>query len=112
MAFGWMPIRAFLNGHMLVGLVGLGSVLAEVLTVCATSFGNVSGTDFATKPPDEKAPPRSTFIRAGNGVDAGEETFASFWVSFILAIAILTFLCFVAAFVYVRRRHPFLPRQP
>ena len=112
MAFGWMPIRAFLNGHLLVGLVGLGSVLAEVLTVCATSFGNVSGVDFMSKPP----PPSLTrlLVRddAGSGVDAGEETYVSFWVSFILALSILSFLCLVATFVYVRRRHPFLPRQP
>ena len=115
MAFGWMPIRALLNGHLLVGLVGLGSVLAEVLTVCATSFGNVSGSDFATKPPHHKrddaagpGPPPDS----GNGVDAGEETFASFWVSFVLAMTILSFLCLVAGLVYARRRHPFLPRQP
>lgn len=116
MAFGWMPIRALLNGHLLVGLVGLGSVLAEVLTVCATSFGNVSGSDFATKPPhhkrDDGAGPGPPPPDSGNGVDAGEETFASFWVSFVLAMAILSFLCFVAGLVYARRRHPFLPRQP
>lgn len=117
MAFGWMPIRALLNGHLLVGLVGLGSVLAEVLTVCATSFGNVTGTDFATKPPHRRRdsggpgpvppPPDGTA-----DVDAGEETYASFWVSLVLAMAILSFLCLVAGLVYSRRRHPFLPRQP
>lgn len=113
MAFGWMPIRAFLNGHFLVGMVGLGSVLAEVLTVCATSFGNVSGIDFAKKPPSPPPHAAMLFIReTGSGVDAGEETYVSFWVSFILALTILTFLCLVATFVYSRRRHPFLPRQP
>jgi hypothetical protein len=101
MAFGWMPIRAFLNGHFLVGFVGLGSVLAEVLTVCATSFGNVDGTDFTHRHPDSEAQ-----------MDSGEETWFSFWVSLILALTILTFLCLVATFVYSRRRHPFLPRQP
>lgn len=113
MAFGWMPIRAFLNGHILVGLVGLGSVLAEVLTVCATSFGSVSGADFA-KPP-KPTHPQAMFIRLhdkGSGINAGEETYASFWASFILALSILTFLCLVASFVFARRRHPFLPRQP
>jgi hypothetical protein len=99
MVWGWMPIQAFLNGHFLVGLVGLGSVLAEVLTVCSTSFANVYGEDFITKAP----PP---------GVDAGEETHTSFWLSFGFAMGIITFLCFVAVFVYSRRRHPFLPRQP
>jgi hypothetical protein len=117
MAFGWMPLRAFLNGHLLVGLVGLGSVLAEVLTVCATSFGNVSGSDFATKPPHQRrdsggAAPAPPPPGSGTGVDAGEETYASFWVSFVLAMTILTFLCLVAGLVYARRRHPFLPRQP
>lgn len=112
MAFGWMPIRAFLNGNFLVGMVGLGSVLAEVLTVCATSFGNVSGTDFAKPPPPPPPPSMLSLRQTGSGVDAGEETYVSFWVSFILAISILTFLCLVATFVYVRRRHPFLPRQP
>jgi hypothetical protein len=113
MVFGYMPIRAFLNGHFLVGLVGLGSVLAEVLTVCAASFGNVSGYDF-THP--DSPPPQMSIRQAlpdvGTGVDAGEETIHSFWASFGLAITILTFLCSVATIVYYRRRHPFLPRQP
>jgi len=112
MAFGWMPIRAFLNGHILVGLVGLGSVLAEILTVCATSFGHVSGIDFASKPPPPNKMNRASHTAPESGVDAGEETYSSFWVSFGLAIGILTFLCLVATFVYSRRRHPFLPRQP
>lgn len=120
MAFGWMPIRAFSNGHFLVGLVGLGSVLAEVLTICATSFAGVSGLDFARLPPPPPPPPSNKFLlflRATsddgeNVVNAGEETFASFWISFGLACAIISFLCFVAGAVYARRRHPFLPRQP
>jgi hypothetical protein len=106
MAFGWLPIRAFLNGHYLVALVGLGSVLAEVLTVCVTSFSTVTGSDFTGSPVSRK------IKRYNEGVDSGEETFASFWVSFVLAVVILTFLCIVAGIVYWRRRHPFLPRQP
>ncbi|TVY81421.1 hypothetical protein LSUE1_G005498 [Lachnellula suecica] len=106
MAFGWMPLKAFVNGHFLVALVGLGSVLAEVLTICSTSFANVSGIDFAQKVPP---PPHR---RDESGINAGEETFLSFWISFALAILILSFLCLVAAFVYWRRRHAFLPRQP
>ena len=113
MAFGWMPIRAFLNGHFLVGLVGLGSVLAEVLTVCATSFGNVSGTDFAMKPPQHRRRDgEATPTPPNSGIDAGDETYPSFWASFVLAMVILTFLVLVAGFVYARRRHSFLPRQP
>jgi hypothetical protein len=111
MAFGWMPIRAFLNGHVIVGLVGLGSVLAEILTVCATSFGNVSGANFVSKPPPL---PTGDQTSPGNNddIDAGEETFTSFWVSFGLSLVIITFLCCVATLVYARRRHIFLPRQP
>lgn len=114
MPFGWMPIRAFLNRHFLICMVGLGSVLAEVLTVCATSFGNVSGIDFARRPPTPPTPPSSilSLRETGSSIDAGEETYVSFWVSLALALAILTFLCLVATFVYCRRRHPFLPRQP
>lgn len=106
MAFGWMPIRAFTNGHVLVGLVGLGSVFAEILTICSTSFANVSGVDFAAprppSPPTKRADPSHE----------GEETFLSFWLSFGLALFIISFLCIVASLVYIRRRHPFLPRQP
>ncbi|CAG8978188.1 hypothetical protein HYALB_00011423 [Hymenoscyphus albidus] len=98
MAFGYMPIRAFLNGHFTVFFVGLGSVLAEILTVLASSFGNVNGTSFI-------AGKKSQF-------KSGEETLLSFWVSFALALFILTFLIGVAIVVYMRRRHPFLPRQP
>jgi hypothetical protein len=108
MAFGWMPIRAFLNGHFLVGLVGLGSVLAELLTVCSTSFANVSGNEFAR----DLAQRSLRRAKEEEGVNAGEETVKSFWISFGLAISILSFLCLVAVFVYARRRHPFLPRQP
>jgi Protein of unknown function (DUF3433) len=109
MAFGWLPIKALLNGHLLVAFVGFGSVLAEVLTVCSTSFASVNGDDFTkNQPPPQPgaAPP------IPNGATTGEETFNSFWLSFGLAMAILTYLCLVAALVYWRRRHPFLPRQP
>ncbi|ESZ92618.1 hypothetical protein SBOR_6990 [Sclerotinia borealis F-4128] len=105
MAFGWLPIRAFLNGHYLVAIVGLGSVLAEILTVCVTSFSTVTGNDFISS---SSNPSR----RRSDGVDSGEETFASFWVSFALAILILLFLIIISILSYSRRRHPFLPRQP
>jgi hypothetical protein len=115
MAFGWMPIRAFLNGHMLVGLVGLGSVFAEILTICMTSFVNVSGLDFLHH--DQSTGP-STRRQETNPHDspttlnAGEETFLSFWLSFGLTITIVLFLLLISSLVYARRRHPFLPRQP
>lgn len=113
MAFGWMPIRAFSNGHYLVGAVGLGSVLAELLTVCCTSFANVSGIGFVESLKPGGDPEKNR--RPGGKDDhrnAGEETVKSFWISFGLAMIILFFLCFVAGTVYARRRHPFLPRQP
>lgn len=44
-AWGIMPIRAFINGHFLLCLVGVGSVLTEILTVCVTSFSGVNGND-------------------------------------------------------------------
>lgn len=108
MAFGWMPIRAFSNGHYLVGAVGLGSVLAELLTVCCTSFANSNGLAFARDLISADPPPG----HEDKGVNTGEETIKSFWISFCLAMLILFFLCFVAVTVFARRRHPFLPRQP
>lgn len=99
MAFGYMPIRALLNGHFLVFAVGLGSVFAEILTILASSFGNVNGSSFSKDANDREH-------------KGGEETFLSFWISFALSLLILAFLCLVATFVYQKRRHPFLPRQP
>jgi len=106
MVFGWMPIRAFANGHFLVGAVGVGSVLAEVLTVCASSFVNVNGTIYV-----KELFGHETSKEEGD-INDGKETVNSFWVSFILALCILLFLFSVAVAVYIRRRHPFLPRQP
>ncbi|KAJ5054198.1 uncharacterized protein L3040_000480 [Drepanopeziza brunnea f. sp. 'multigermtubi'] len=113
-AFGWMPIRAFVNGHLLVGLVGLGSVLAEILTVCSSSFAGVHGREFfaPSTPSYSSAQASSPSSQAQRAESSGEETFLSFWLSFGLALLILAYLCCVAALVYVRRRHIFLPRQP
>jgi hypothetical protein len=108
MAFGYMPFAALANGDFLLALTGFGSVFAEVLTVCVTSFAGVSGVDFLPVP-------------GGGGIghgrraedkDSGEETLLSFWVSFALSGSILCYLVLTAAAVYVKRRHPFLPRQP
>lgn len=126
MAFGWLPIQALLNGHILMFLVGFGSVLAELLTVCVTSFNGVTGTDFVVRDTTTTSPTNRTGLGSlhitvqmgnsthdsGNARDAGEETFLSFWVSFGLSLGILTYLCVVAVVVYARRRHLFLPRQP
>ncbi|KAF1813080.1 hypothetical protein P152DRAFT_435523 [Eremomyces bilateralis CBS 781.70] len=80
---GWIIIKAALNGHILVSVVGLGAIMCEVLTVVVSSFNFNSG-----------------------------ETFRSFWGSFALAEFILLSLSVIATLVYVYRRHPFLPRQP
>ncbi|KAI9857387.1 MAG: hypothetical protein M1813_008290 [Trichoglossum hirsutum] len=93
---GVMPIVALLNGHFLVALVGFNAVLAEVLTVCVSSFG-VKGSDF---------------LGIDTGQPDGEETFRSFWVSLVLALAILLSLAISACIVYYYRGHTFLPRQP
>jgi len=50
MAFGYMPFAALANGDFLLALTGFGSVFAEVLTVCVTSFAGVSGVDFLPVP--------------------------------------------------------------
>ncbi|OCK86292.1 hypothetical protein K432DRAFT_284962 [Lepidopterella palustris CBS 459.81] len=100
---GWLSIKALINRHYLVSLVGLGAILTEVLTVCVSSF-SVDGKKFFP----------------GHGHDEGnesndrynsDETFRSFWVSFALVIGILLYLIFIASLVYLRRSHKFMPRQ-
>lgn len=96
--YGWMPIKASLNGHYLVALVGLCSVLLDVVTVTVSSFSVNSGV----------------FLHGSNGdnISNQDQTFVSFWGSVVLSIAILSFAITVAGLVYTRRRHPFLPREP
>ncbi|KAI9885936.1 MAG: hypothetical protein M1823_002262 [Watsoniomyces obsoletus] len=114
---GWLPIKAFLSGHYLVSLVGLGAVMAEVLTVCVSSLG-VRGDIFF---PGAMTNNNSNNTNPGGGSPApgqdddrsnSEETFKSVWVSFTLVMGILTWLCLSAILVYHRRRHKFLPREP
>lgn len=97
MAFGYMPIRAAMNGDFLIALVGFGSVLAEIMTVCIVSLAAVN-------------PGLSPSMI--NSTQSSTETPRSFWVSFTLSILILFYLIIIASFVYKLRRHPFLPRQP
>jgi hypothetical protein len=100
---GYLSYRATVNKHWLVAIVGLGSIFAEVLTVCVTSF-TVDGRKFV----------------AGQGGDGSQsndrmnttETFRSFWISFGIAMFVCIYLIVVACFVYARRSHIFLPRQP
>ncbi len=104
--WGYMPLKAIKNGHFLVALVGFGSVLTQVLTVCVSSFG-VKGSEFFPKDHHD-----AHDVKPGENRYNGQETFKSFWVSFSLALCILLILCFSASLVYFRRRHAFLPRQP
>lgn len=98
--YGWMPIRAALNGHFLVALVGLTSVFLDVLSVTVSSF-SVDSAVFLEK-----------VSTGGPELTNGDETYVSFFASLILSITILVFAIFVASLVYARRRHPFLPREP
>jgi hypothetical protein len=110
---GYMPIKAALNGHILLALVGFGTVTAEVLTVCMSSLSSVNGISFipttgagadASDQEDAEAIHKSRY--------SGTETFKSFWTSLVLACAILIQMIVIVSFVYARRRHAFLPRQP
>ncbi|KIX99811.1 uncharacterized protein Z520_04447 [Fonsecaea multimorphosa CBS 102226] len=97
--YGIMPFKALLNKHYLLALVGVSSVLLDVLTVTVSSF-SVNSEDF---------------MHVGShGEDRsnGDETFVSFWTSLVLSVFILLFVIFTTSLVYLRRRHPFLPREP
>ncbi|KAK5954052.1 hypothetical protein OHC33_004623 [Knufia fluminis] len=100
--YGWMPIRAALNGHFLVALVGLSSVCLDILSVTIGSFSVDSGV-FLKKFSGDKA---------GMGPSAEDESYISFWASLVLSVSVLAFVISVAILVYARRRHPFLPREP
>ncbi|KAI9791285.1 MAG: hypothetical protein M1816_004066 [Peltula sp. TS41687] len=100
---GWLPIRALISRHYLVALVGLAAIMTEILTVTVSSL-SVRGDIFFQK-------------RGASGTESenrsnSEETFKSVWVSLAISQGILTWLCFSACLVYLRRRHPFLPREP
>jgi hypothetical protein len=97
--YGIMPFKALFNKHYMLALVGLASVSLDVLTVTVSSF-SVNSEDF--------------MHIHGDGEDRsnGDETFASFWASLILSLVILVFVIFTTSLVYLRRRHPFLPREP
>jgi hypothetical protein len=97
--YGWIPVKASLNGHYLVALVGVCSVLLDVLTVTVSSF-SVNSAVFLHVSKNQ------------NEVSNQDQTFISFWASVMLSIAILVFSIIVAVVVYIRRSHPFLPREP
>ncbi|KAI5462427.1 hypothetical protein BGZ63DRAFT_383791 [Mariannaea sp. PMI_226] len=106
----YMPIRALLNGHILVFMVGFGTVMAEFLTIMVTSLATVEGQDFVIgfgffTGEDESSEEK-------HRLDSGQETLVSFYVSLCLTLFVLLYMTIVATTVFVRRRHPFLPRQP
>lgn len=107
--FAWVAIQALLNGHYLVSAVGLGTVLTELLTVLVSSLATVEGKAFGLSASGGGIAADAT---AADDLDAGEETVHSFWISLAGATAILLYMAGVAAVVFVRRRRPFVPRQP
>lgn len=122
MPFGWVAIRAFLNRHWLVFFVGLGTVMAEFLTVLVTSLASVDGRDFVAGV--RAASGGGACTAGGSGgddgaeacdageINAGQETELSFWVSLGLAAFVLLYMWLVASVAFGRRRRVFLPRQP
>lgn len=96
--YGIMPFKALFNKHYLVALVGFSSVMLDILTVTVSSF-SVDSQDFM-------------HLKVNKDLSNGDETYVSFWVSLILSMTILGFVIFVTTLVYIRRRHPFLPREP
>jgi hypothetical protein len=102
----YLPFKAFRNKHYLVALVGIGSILAEVLTVCVSSF-SVDGKKFI---PGHGHDDDDSDDEEDNRYNT-DETFRSFWISFALVLGILLTLILIASLVYVRRSHKFMPRQ-
>ncbi|PSR84170.1 hypothetical protein BD289DRAFT_353577, partial [Coniella lustricola] len=103
--FGWAAGQALVDGHWLVAAVGLGTVMTELLTVQVSSLATVEGRAFILA-----ATSRNT---EQDGIDAGEETEHTYWLSLVSALCILVYLCVVAVLVYAKRaRIPFVPRQP
>jgi hypothetical protein len=121
---GYLSIQSFLNKHYLVCLVGLGAIMTEVLTVCASSFSVDGRRFFPGKGGDDPDDNHKFLLRTvgflsmrdeheidPNSRYNSDETFKSFWVSFALVIGILLYLCIIATLVYVRRSQRFIPRQ-
>ncbi|KAK2739247.1 hypothetical protein FQN55_009527 [Onygenales sp. PD_40] len=99
--YGLLPIQALQNRHYIVALAGVGSVLGDILTVTVSSF-SVNGNDLIRN--NKKNQLQNTSIE--------DQTFTSFTASLALSLTILLFLIISATLIYIRRRHPFLPRQP
>jgi hypothetical protein len=100
-----LPFIAMFNGHFLVMLVAFGSILAEVLTVCVSSI-SVDGKKFIPGHGGDDPNDKHDLDRHDT-----EQTFRSFWSSFILTMAILIYLITIAVLTYLKRSHKFMPRQ-
>ncbi|KAH8670870.1 hypothetical protein BX600DRAFT_509605 [Xylariales sp. PMI_506] len=113
MPFAWVAVRGLLNRHWLVFLVGFGTVLTETLTIFVTSLATVEGKDFINEVRQAQQDPNLPISgEDSNGFNSGQETVRSFVVSLGFTAFILVYMFIVATMVFVRRRHPFLPRQP
>ena len=97
--YGIMPFKAFFNQHFILTLVGVASVMLDVFTVTVSSF-SVNSEEFMH------------IHHQGEDRSNGDETFVSFWASLILSLVILIYVILTTCLVYIRRRHPFLPREP
>ncbi|KUI74115.1 hypothetical protein VM1G_09904 [Cytospora mali] len=113
MPFAWVAFKALLNGHWLVFAVSFGTVMTEVLTVLVTSLAAVEGRDFIEMiKANHGLHGHDTSGPSESDIDAGQETVHSFWVSLGMVVFILLYMSVVATVVFIRRRTPFLPRQP
>ncbi|CAK7223068.1 hypothetical protein SCUCBS95973_005052 [Sporothrix curviconia] len=115
MPFLWVALQALRNGHLLVFFVGFGTVMTEVLTVLVTSLATVEGHGFIDRGRNGTTTTTTTTRRAtsvDSSADSGEETVQSFWLTLGLVTFILSYMGIVATVAFVRRRRPFLPRQP
>jgi hypothetical protein len=101
-----LPFEAMFNGHYLVMLVAFGSILAEILTVCVSSI-SVDGTKFIPGHGNCGQDEDDDCI-ARHDTD---QTFRSFWWSFVLTMTILIYLIAIAILTYTKRSHKFMPRQ-
>jgi len=114
MPFALVAFRALFNRHWIVFLVGWGTVMTEGLTIFATSLATIDGQAFLklVRETSEKGPVDSNkgdIIHEGL---SGQETVMSFLITLGCTFFILLYMLIVATVVFVRRRHPFLPRQP
>ncbi|KAI1424091.1 hypothetical protein F5Y12DRAFT_469819 [Xylaria sp. FL1777] len=112
MPFAVVAFRALFNRHWTVFLVSWGTVLVEGLTIFATSLAQVEGRDFLDVVEGVGGNSSDDNSVLNKELGSGSETVRSFVVTLALTAFILLYLAVVASAVFVRRRHPFLPRQP